>query len=175
MRHNKLGDIPSKLETKYSPPPNENAQTDESIGSLGISRQNFGGSIYQQSPAWDINSGVAGSRSMPGFNAESGSIDSGSPVPLKGIAKSPTSISPTSPIGSSSSDYSSTEASKIGGPEGTYSTNVNSNLPRSQNNEPYQMSPKSSPVPHEDMNPDQYLSFLFSRDSILHNPYKGKE
>jgi hypothetical protein len=190
--YGRLGAIPAHLDntedykSKYKPPPNENSQRDTSIG-LGIAPRNFGGSVYQQSPAWDVNNGSTGPRGTtggpngpqgsigtPGFNDRqpiNGEDNKGAPVPLKGIAKSPTSISPTSPIGASSSDYSSTDQSGSG-PEGTYSPNVNSNLPRPQNNEPYQMSPKSSPIPKD---PKEYAAFLLSRDSISHNPYKGKD
>ncbi len=175
-------------EKYYGSSVNENNQTDESPG-LGIVSRSFGGSSYQQSPAWDINNGSTGpngsvgidgkaSLGTPGFNNRqpiNGEYNPGRPAVLKGIAKSPESIAPTSPIDLSSSDYSAPDQSKIGGPEGTIPTNIHSNPPLPQDNESYQIGGKSSkPLSPEDMNPEQYVSFLFSRDSIKHNPYKGK-
>ena len=209
----RLGSIPAKLDdtkdykSKYSPPPNENSQTDESVGSLGIGKRNFGGSIYQQSASWDINNGSTGPRGTtgaygrlgsigtPGFNERqpiNGENNPGPSTPLKGIVKSPVPISPVTPIDGSSSDYSkldspenylttSTQAQENRlneriPREGTESINQHSNPLVPQNNEAYQIGGDTSNIHSpEDMTPSQYVSFLFSRDSINHNPYKGKQ
>lgn len=177
----RLGDTQDYKSKYYGSSVNENNQTDESPG-LGIGRQNFGGSSYQQSPAWDTNQGSIGTRAplgAPGWNDRqpiNEEDNPGVPSALKGIAKSPESVSPTSPVGTSSSDYSAPEESKIGGPEGTISANTHSNPSLPQNSESYQIGGKSSkPLSTENMTPEQYVTFLFSRDSIHHNPYKGKE
>lgn len=177
----RLGDTQDYKSKYYGSSVNENNQTDESPG-LGIGKLNFGGSSYQQSPAWDTNQGNVGSRSplgLPGWNDKqpiNGEDNPGRPSVLKGIASSPKSISPTSTIGVSSSDYSTPNEGMKGGPEGTIPSNIHSNPSLPQNNESYQIGGKSSnPLSPEEMNPEQYVSFLFSRDSISHNPYKGKE
>jgi hypothetical protein len=166
----RLGDSNYK-DKYYGSSVNENNQTDESPG-LGIVSRSFGGSSYQQSLAWDTNQGSTGTREplgLPGWNDRqpiNGENNSGRPSVLKGIAKSPESVSPQSPIGVSSSDYSTPTESTHSGPEGTIPTNIHSNPSLPQKSEKYQTS---------SMTPEQYVSFLFSRDSISHNPYKGKD
>jgi hypothetical protein len=170
----KLGDLNYKSKY-YGSSVNENNQTDESPG-LGIVSRSYGGSSYQQSPAWDTNQGLTGSREpmgIPGWNDRqpiNGENNPGRPSVLKGIAPSPKSISPTSPIDGSTSDYSTPDTGLEGGPEGTISTSPHSNLSLPQDSESYQIGGKSP----DNMNPDEYLTFLFSRDSINHKP-KGKE
>jgi hypothetical protein len=177
----RLGDTQDYSSKYYGSSVNENNQTDESPG-LGIGKLNFGGSSYQQAPAWDISKGEVGARSplgLTGWNDKqpiNGENNSGRPSVLKGIAKSPVSVAPTSTIGGSSSDYSAPEESKRSGPEGTISTSIDSNPSLPQKSESYQIGGKTpKPLTPEEMNPEEYVSFLFSRDSISHNPYKGKE
>jgi hypothetical protein len=155
----RLGDSNNYRDKYYGSSVNENNQTDESPG-LGIASRSFGGSSYQQSPAWDTNQGSTGTREplgLPGWNDRqpiNGEDNPGRPSVLKGIVKSPESVAPESPMDFSSSDYSASS-------EGTISPQVDSN-----------------PLSSKDvstMTPEQYITFLFSRDSISHNPYKGKE
>jgi hypothetical protein len=180
----------NKMVAKLGDTVNENNQTDESPG-LGIGRQSFGGSSYQQSPAWDINQGSTGPRGTVGIYGPLGSIGTsgfndrepvngeynpGRPSVLKGIVSPQPSVSPTSMIGGSSFDYSTPDVGMEGGPEGTITTLQHSNPSLPQNNEGYSVGGDSSkPLSPEDMTPEQYTTFLFSRESINHNPYKGKE
>ena len=174
----RLGDTQDYKSKYYGSSVNENNQTDESPG-LGIGKLNFGGSSYQQSPAWDRNSGSTGTREplgLSGWNDRqpiNGEDNPGRPVALKGIISSPESVSPTSPIGFSSSDYSTPTESTRGGPEGTIPGDIHSNPSLPQNSESYQTGGKT--ISPDEMSPEQYVSFLFSRDSLSHNPYKGKE
>jgi hypothetical protein len=171
----RLGDSNYK-DKYYGSSVNENNQTDETPG-LGIVSRSYGGSSYQQSPAWDTNQGSTGTRAplgLPGWNDRqpvNGEDNPGRPSVLKGIASSPKSVAPQSPIGVSSSDYSAPDEGKRGGPEGTISSPTPSNPSLPQNNENYQTTgPTLAP---EGMDAEQYLTFLFGRESINHN-YKGK-
>jgi hypothetical protein len=153
----RLGDSNYK-DKYYGSSVNENNQTDETPG-LGIVSRSYGGSSYQQSPAWDTNQGSTGSREplgLPGWNDRqpiNGEDNPGKPSVLKGIAPSPVSVSPTSPMDGSTSDYS--------GLDGT--------IPSSSDSKPLSTKDVST------MSPEEYITFLFSRDSIHHNPYIGKE
>jgi hypothetical protein len=119
----------------------------------------LGDSSYQQSPSLGVDQRNLGSRDplgLPGWNDRqpiNGESSPGRPSVLKGIAASPASVAPTSPMDMTSSDY--------GEGEGT--------IPIPSDSNPLSTKDTSN------MNPDEYLSFLFSRDSIHHNPYKGKD